>query len=112
MSASVAAVNCCGVPRDWSGGVHVSRPLARYVVANELAEGVPSLAPKVLPDRYRDNPHKYVERLNFGRLPYIERSAPPASLLLAGLWLLHQRPACLMSFSGSSPPFAQRYTTL
>ena len=52
------------------------RPLLRYVTKNELDEGIPSPPPKVLPEKYRGQPHEYIARLNFGKLPYIARSEP------------------------------------
>ena len=56
-------------------------------------EDVPPPRPRVLPPEYRGRPHDYLESLNFGKLPYISRSAQPSpsstfaatSLIIASL---------------------------
>jgi hypothetical protein len=48
-------------------------PLLRYAVECELADGVPSPAPRALPPQFSGRPHEYLKQLNFGRLPYTGR---------------------------------------
>ena len=50
----------------------IERPptLQRYITEDERAPDVPKPAVPEMPKEYASNPHKYIKKLNWGRMPY------------------------------------------
>lgn len=49
----------------------------RYITEDERAPGIPEPEVPVLPERFKDDPHKYIAQLNGGTLPYEFAGKPP-----------------------------------
>ena len=51
---------------------YIERPptLQRYVMEDERAPDVPEPMVPEVPKEYASNPHKYIKKLNWGRMPY------------------------------------------
>ena len=85
------------------GEIGVCQPLLRYVTENVRGSGVPQPKAAQLPDTFRGRPHDYLEFLNFGRLPYIARSArpiPPLSSRIFACIILANLSALVMCMQG------------
>ena len=53
--------------------------LQRYITKDERAPDVPEPAIPEVPKEYASNPHNYIKRLNWGRMPYELGSEPSKS---------------------------------
>ncbi len=70
------------------------QPLLEYVVENVRVPGVGAPTPALLPRQFAGRPHDYLTQLNFGRLPYEERSARPPQLSALPASALQRGRAC------------------
>jgi hypothetical protein len=61
----------------------------RYIVESERDEDVPTPDARVLPEKYKNDPHQYIKLLNGNRLPYSLNSEFPTDSFSRSVFTLH-----------------------